>query len=130
MAAWAFLEERELTPMDSEDLTRSDIIEILHDRLAISRRDAKWILEHLLEILIKALGDDERIYIPELGRFQVKHTPSRPGRNPKTGQPAIVPAKNRTSLIMSRHLRAALIGWWESQAGGEKALEKPSEGDL
>ncbi|MDR1677032.1 MAG: HU family DNA-binding protein [Deltaproteobacteria bacterium] len=119
-----------MTTNDNEGLTRAEIIQALHERLAISRRDAKEILERFLEILSKSLVDGERISIYELGRFQVKPTPSRPGRNPKTGQPADVPAKNRPSFSMSRNLRAAMASWLDSLGGiGQSDLETKSKGE-
>ena len=93
---------------EEPDLTRAEIIQILHDCLAISRKDAKHILERFLDIMAKGLGNGERVVLSGLGSFQVKPTPARPGRNPKTGKQANVPAKNRLSFAMSPSLRASM----------------------
>jgi nucleoid DNA-binding protein len=93
---------------EEPDLTRAEIIQILHDCLAISRKDAKHILERFLDIMAKGLGNGERVVLSGLGSFQVKPTPARPGRNPKTGKLANVPAKNRLSFAMSPSLRASM----------------------
>ena len=102
---------------EDPDLTRAEIIQTLHDCLAISRKDAKDILERLLDILSQGLADGERLVLSGLGSFQVKPTPARPGRNPKTGTVANVPAKNRLSFTMSPNLRAALAEWQDKSQG-------------
>jgi integration host factor subunit alpha len=103
-----------LNPVDPEGLTRAEIIQTLHDCLSISRRDAKDILESFIEILSRGLEEGAQITFTDLGRFQVKPTPSRPGRNPKTGQNVEVPAKNRPCFTMSRNLRTVMAERYES----------------
>jgi nucleoid DNA-binding protein len=115
-----------LTRAEEGDLTRAEIIQLLHDRLAISRKDAKEILERFLDVLAKCLEDGERIVLSGLGSFQVRPTPARPGRNPKTGKVANVPAKNRPSFAMSQSLRAAMAEW-QSEHGSPGQGEPPED---
>jgi integration host factor subunit alpha len=97
-----------LTPKETEGLTRAEIVALLRDSLSISARDAQNILEGFISAISRALEDGAQVSLSRLGRFQVKPTPSRPGRNPKTGATVKVPAKIRPSFALCRDLKAAM----------------------
>ena len=50
----------------------------------------------------------EEIKIPKLGNFFVNHKNSRPGRNPKTGEPYEISDRNVVSFRASKKLRELL----------------------
>jgi integration host factor subunit alpha len=103
------LTNRDLTP-----LTRAELVQVLRDRVGLSARDASRVLDTTLRVMTDHLAEAGRIQIAELGRFEVRHTPTRPGRNPKTGVAADVPARFRPCFNMSRSLRARMPqSWWE-----------------
>jgi nucleoid DNA-binding protein len=81
----------------------------LRERVGLSARDASRILDSALRIVCEVLADEGQVNIPELGRFMVMPTPSRPGRNPKTGEPVEIPAKLRPIFRPSRALRARMM---------------------
>ncbi|MDR1309528.1 MAG: HU family DNA-binding protein [Deltaproteobacteria bacterium] len=108
-----------MTPIESAGLTRAEIVQILRESLSISGRDAQNILEGFLEVIGHGLEGGAKVSLSGLGTFQARQTPSRPGRNPKTGHPAKVPAKNRPSFSMSRELRTAMA---ERFAGPQAAM--------
>jgi nucleoid DNA-binding protein len=93
-------------------LTRAEIIQELRDRLSLSGKDAGKILENFLECVSEILEGSGQVSLIGLGRFQIKRTPSRPGRNPKTGHSAEVPAKLRPTFTMSRVLRDKMMECW------------------
>jgi integration host factor subunit alpha len=97
-----------LTNRHHKPLTRADLVANLRERVGLSARDASSILDSTLRQIGDALVAGHPVNIPELGRFQVKITPSRPGRNPKTGEPVPIPARRRLMLSMSRKLRAKM----------------------
>ncbi|MDR0355529.1 MAG: HU family DNA-binding protein [Deltaproteobacteria bacterium] len=89
-------------------LTRSELIQTLRRRLSVSGRDASDIIETFIEIISDALQAGGSVSISGLGKFKTSQTPARPGRNPKTGEPFVVPAKTRLSFGMSKTFRSAL----------------------
>ncbi|MDR1111373.1 MAG: HU family DNA-binding protein [Deltaproteobacteria bacterium] len=114
-----------MTPIESVGLTRAEIVQILRESLSISGRDAQNILEGFLEVICHGLEGGAKVSLSGLGTFQARQTPSRPGRNPKTGHPAKVPAKNRPSFSMSRELRTAMA----ERYAGPQADEAPGPGE-
>jgi integration host factor subunit alpha len=95
-----------LNRSEIKDLTRSEIIDSLSARLSLSRKDAKTILENFLEIVMTGLENGETIVLNKLGALTVNLSPARPGRNPRTGRPAAVPAKRRVTFKINPSLRA------------------------
>ncbi|MDR2442663.1 MAG: HU family DNA-binding protein [Deltaproteobacteria bacterium] len=98
-----------MTIRDQPPLTRAELIENVRHKVGISAREASDILETMIDACVEELTQGGQIYISELGRFSVRWTSQRPGRNPKTGDPAMVPAKNRPTFAMSNTLRSAML---------------------
>lgn len=97
-----------MTKTDTNALTRAELINVMRQRLAVSGRDASAILESFVEALTEGLESGCQVRLGALGRFRTRTSPARPGRNPKTGEPAQVPAHRRVSFTMSRALRLAM----------------------
>ncbi|MDR2405076.1 MAG: HU family DNA-binding protein [Deltaproteobacteria bacterium] len=104
-------------------LTRAELIEILRDRLSVSLKDANRLIESTLDIIADVMQDKGSVSLAGLGRFQVKLTPARPGRNPKTGAYAEVPGRYRPTFTMSRSLRERLLDYGKRNY----ALDRPSK---
>jgi nucleoid DNA-binding protein len=97
----------------------------LRERVGLSARDASRILDSALRIVCEVLADEGQVNIPELGRFMVLPTPSRPGRNPKTGEPVEIPAKLRPIFRPSRSLRARMMARLEGGIAGKEPYPGP-----
>lgn len=61
-------------------------------RRNLSRKDCQAFLDALGRVVLSALCHGESVTLPGLGTLYVKKRNSRSGRNPKTGQPLIIPA--------------------------------------
>ena len=66
-------------------LTKNDIFEKTHD-LGFTKKRSVEIVESLLGIIKRTLGDGEDLLISGFGKFCVKNKGSRQGRNPATGE--------------------------------------------
>lgn len=106
-----------MTKTDTNALTRAELINVMRQRLAVSGRDASAILESFVEALTEGLESGCQVRLGALGRFRTRTSPARPGRNPKTGEPAQVPAHRRVSFTMSRALRLAMSEKWAEKTG-------------
>ncbi|MDR1080986.1 MAG: HU family DNA-binding protein, partial [Deltaproteobacteria bacterium] len=54
-------------------------------------------------------AEGRSVTIPGLGRFTVRNSPPRPGRNPKTGDFAAVPGRRKACFSMSRVFRTRML---------------------
>jgi integration host factor subunit alpha len=88
--------------------TRRQIAERVSIACNIDMQEAKDILDSILEQMSDALAAGEEIKLANFGSFQVRPSPERMGRNPKTGEPAVIAARHRIAFKPSRTLVARL----------------------
>jgi integration host factor subunit beta len=74
-------------------MTKSELSEILAQRLNLTNKKAKMIVETVIDSLKEALLKDERIEIRGFGSIMNRRYKAYTGRNPKTGKAIKVPAK-------------------------------------
>ena len=74
--------------------TRTDIVEALVREVGLSHAESAGMLESVLEKMAVALEEEGVVKISSFGSFQVHGKRERPGRNPRTGDPAVVSARN------------------------------------
>ena len=91
-------------------LTKNVIVERLQSELGFSRNNAGEITESLIEIVKSSLGSGEDVLISGFGKFCVKDKSERKGRNPATGEDAILPARRVVTFKCSGKLRDKLNG--------------------
>ena len=89
-------------------LTKANIVNLLRDQLGLPKKDCLKIVNAYFEEISKGLEKGEEIKIPKFGNFVVKHKKSRPGRNPKTGEPHKISERNVVSFKASKKLRESL----------------------
>lgn len=88
----------------TQTVKRSDLRRIMADRLGINEGMTSDILEDLLAMMAKGLVEDQRLKLPSFGSFYVRKKRSRMGRNPKTGQEAIISPRYALSFVVSQRL--------------------------
>jgi integration host factor subunit alpha len=86
-------------------LTKDAIIESIRDRLDLSVKDSKNILEILLEEVKTQLEAGETVKVSGFGKWFVKDKKARPGRNPHTGQNIEISARKVVTFHPSDRLR-------------------------
>lgn len=86
-------------------MKQSDVIVYLRRELGISEPEAKKCLEAVLSAIQLGLIRDESVEFRGFGRFSVKKTPARPGRNPATNEAVTIPAGVRIGFKASNALK-------------------------
>lgn len=75
-------------------MTRSDLVNLLAERFPqLNHRDAEFALKAMLDAMSEALAHGHRIEIRGFGSFSINRRPPRVGRNPRTGEPVLIPEK-------------------------------------
>jgi integration host factor subunit beta len=72
-----------------KSITRSELINILYDRLADSgllKSDVSLSVKELINFMSNSIAQGERIEIRGFGSFTLRNRNPRIGRNPKTGE--------------------------------------------
>ena len=67
-------------------MTKAELIEALSNKLPLNKADAESAINIVLDDIIAALRQGERVNISGFGTFSVSERQARTGRNPKTGE--------------------------------------------
>ena len=86
-------------------MNRSDLIDALKDKVALSRKDAIKVVDTFFDALKETLANGNRIEIRGFGSFSVKHYKPYIGRNPKTGAQIHVTSKKLPFFKVGKDLK-------------------------
>jgi len=89
-------------------LNKTAIIEEVYKKLGFQRKEADEMVEALLETLKETLESGEDVLISGFGKFCVKEKAAQRGRNPATGEVAILPSRRVVTFKWSNKLRERL----------------------
>ena len=91
-------------------LTKMDLIEQISTELGFLRKQSAEIVQSVIEIVKSSLASGEDLLISGFGKFCVKEKGERKGRNPATGEDAILPARRVVTFKCSGKLRDKVNG--------------------
>lgn len=86
-------------------LTKHDIMERLRIDLGLIKNRSAEIIESLTEIIKSTMESGDDVLVSGFGKFCVKEKNARKGRNPATGEDAILPARRVVTFKCSATLR-------------------------
>jgi DNA-binding protein HU-beta len=89
-------------------MKKDDLIKQLADQSALTKDQAKKALDAVFQVITNVLQKEESISIAGFGIFKVKKRAATTGRNPHTGDPMDIPAKNITTFTASKYLKEAI----------------------
>ncbi|MDA9112700.1 HU family DNA-binding protein [Gammaproteobacteria bacterium] len=84
--------------------TKSDIAKSIAKKTSASNQSAKLLLEKFIQVVVGA-SITRQVKINGFATFVRKKTPSRIGRNPKTGEEFQIPERSKLSLILSNKVK-------------------------
>ena len=91
-------------------LTKSDLIDSIHNQCGFSRTRSVQLIESTLEIIKSSLESGEPVLISGFGKFEVKEKRTRRGRNPATGDDLMLGARRVVKFKCSGVLREKING--------------------
>ena len=86
-------------------LTKDVLVEMIKDKVGFPVKEAKEILEIILEEIKSRLEEGKEVKISGFGKWTVKEKRSRPGRNPHTGQKIEISARRVVTFHPSDKMR-------------------------
>ena len=89
-------------------MTKSELIKAIQSSVCVSTETAKEVIDEAINQITIALGNGDEVTLRGLGSFSVSDKAERMGRNPKTGEDAIIPARKAVkftcSTVLKNHL--------------------------
>ena len=86
-------------------LTKKDIVEQVYTEVGFPRNQSVEVVESLLELMKSTLESGDDLLVSGFGKFCVRDKRERKGRNPATGEEAILPARRVVTFKWSGKLR-------------------------
>ena len=85
-----------------------DLAARLADEHGITKADARKFIDTLLAVVVEAAVQGEDVSFPGFGKFKVKDTPEREGRNPATGETITIKAARKLTFSPAKTVKDKL----------------------
>ena len=89
----------------SNTITKLDLVNHLNEKLGLNKAESKELVEAFFDEIKKSLINNEEVKLSGFGNFKILNKRERPGRNPKTGEPAIISARKVVTFKAGQKLR-------------------------
>jgi integration host factor subunit alpha len=99
-----------LPSLETPTLTKAELAELLFERLGLNKRESKDMVEAFFDIVNEALVQGQDVKLSGFGNFAIRRKAPRPGRNPRTGEPIPIKARNVVTFHASHKLKAIVQG--------------------
>jgi len=87
-------------------LTKAEVAEHLYEKVGLSKRDAKEMVEVFFEEVRQTLEKGEQVKLSGFGNFDLRVKSERPGRNPKTGEDIPISARKVVTFRPGQKLKS------------------------
>ena len=87
-------------------LTKAEVAEHLYEKVGLSKRDAKDMVEIFFEQIRETLESGEQVKLSGFGNFDIRQKKERPGRNPKTGEDIPISARKVVTFRPGQKLKS------------------------
>ena len=87
-------------------LTKAEVAEHLFEKVGLSKRDAKDMVEVFFEEIRETLESGEQVKLSGFGNYDLRIKSERPGRNPKTGEDIPISARKVVTFRPGQKLKS------------------------
>ena len=91
-------------------MNKTELILRVAEETGFSRKNVEIGLNAAIELITKALAEEEKVQIVGFGAFEVKERPARKARNPKTGEEIQIGARRSPMFKPGKALKEAVEG--------------------
>ncbi len=86
----------------------SELIDYVATTAGVDPKTAKKVVEAVFACIVEAAKKGEEISLPSFGKFKVKDSAARQGRNPGTGEVIEIAASRKLNYSPSKQVKDAL----------------------
>jgi DNA-binding protein HU-beta len=91
-------------------MNNSDLADKLASETGTSKADARKSIDAVFATIAAAAANGEEISLNGFGKFKVKDTPAREGRNPATGETIQITASKKLTFAPAKAIKDRLKG--------------------
>lgn len=91
-------------------MNNSDLADYLAEKAGTSKTEARKLVDGLFTAIADAAAKGEEIALNGFGKFKVKDSPAREGRNPATGETITIAASKKLTFTPGKAIKDRLNG--------------------
>ena len=91
-------------------MNSSDLADHIAGAHGLTKADSKKIVDAVFAAIGNAAAKGDEVSIPGFGKFKVKHSPAREGRNPSTGAAMKIAASRKLGFSVAKAIKDKLNG--------------------
>ena len=91
-------------------MNNADLAEALAETLGTTKTDARKAVDAVFAAIADAAAKGEEVSLNGFGKFKVKASPAREGRNPATGAAMTIAASNKLTFSPAKAVKDRLNG--------------------
>jgi len=91
-------------------MNNTDLAEKLAAEHGVTKADARLYVDAVFAAIGNAAAKGEEVSLNGFGKFKVKDSPAREGRNPATGEPMKIAASRKLSFSPAKAIKDKLNG--------------------
>ncbi|MEE4451702.1 HU family DNA-binding protein [Novosphingobium resinovorum] len=91
-------------------MNNNDLAEAIAEGAGVTKTDARKIVDAVFAAIGDAAAKGEEISLNGFGKFKVKDTPEREGRNPATGEAMTIKASRKLAFTPAKAVKDKLNG--------------------
>lgn len=91
-------------------MNNSDLADTIAASADISKADARKIVDAVFAAVADAAAKGEEVSLNGFGKFKVKDSPEREGRNPATGEAMTIKASKKLAFMPAKAVKDKLNG--------------------
>jgi DNA-binding protein HU-beta len=95
---------------EPSNMNTSDLVDAVAGANQLSKADAKRVVDSVFEAIAGAAANGDEIAINGFGKFKVKASPAREGRNPATGAAMTIAASRKLGFSPAKAIKDKLNG--------------------
>lgn len=89
-------------------MNRPELVSIVADKVNTTKKQADELIDAVLETIIEALQEGDKVVLTGFGTFEVHDRAERVGRNPITGEEIYIPSSKAPSFKASKSFKDAI----------------------
>ena len=91
-------------------MNTNELIAQIAEAHGVSKAQAKSIVDDILKNIVDAAASGAEVSLPGFGKFKVKATPEREGRNPANGEKIKIAASKKLTFSSAKSVKDLLNG--------------------
>lgn len=91
-------------------MNNAELAETLVENHGLTKPDARKAVDDVMAAIVAAATKGEEVSLTGFGKFKIKDSPAREGRNPATGETIQIAASKKLTFVPAKAVKDALNG--------------------